>query len=179
MIVRLLLLVYLAVIALVVLTPEPIDRAHRAEVLALAAFLRGSGLISLQYWQVEFTANVLLFLPLGLLLTLSLGRSRVSLWLPPLCGVVLSAAAETGQLLLLPDRIASPSDVISNTLGVLLGWCVALPLRRSPTPVEEEGHDDDGHDDDGLLAEDGVSAEDVEREHATERRDHLADHAAD
>ncbi|MFY9712305.1 MAG: VanZ family protein [Microbacterium sp.] len=160
MIVRLLLLGYLSIIALIVLAPDPIDSAYRAEEIALAAFLRGSGLISLQYWQMELAANVVLFLPLGLLLTISLGRSRISLWLPPLFGAVVSTAAEIGQLLLLPDRFPSPIDVISNTLGVVLGWCIALPFRRSAASAEIDGPvEGDGRDAEHELSEqrDGFS----------------------
>jgi hypothetical protein len=65
--------------------------------------------------------NVCLFVPLGLFLRL-LGwrRSRV-IW----CGILTTLAVETAQLLVIPGRDASPSDVITNSTGTVVGTVLA------------------------------------------------------
>ena len=79
------------------------------------------------YGWIEFLANIALFAPLGLLLTLSFRH--------PLRGALLAAAisiaAECVQLAL-PARIASPRDILANTLGSAIGAALAwlLVLRR-------------------------------------------------
>jgi glycopeptide antibiotics resistance protein len=78
---------------------------------------------------VEFSANVVMFVPLGLLVRAWGGRP----WHGILGGLVLSAAIETTQLLFLPTRVADVRDVVANTagaaLGVLLGALIARAVR--------------------------------------------------
>jgi hypothetical protein len=70
---------------------------------------------------VDVLLNICLFVPLGLFLRL-LGwrRSRV-LW----CGILTTLAVETAQLLVIPGRDASPSDVITNSAGTVIGTLLA------------------------------------------------------
>lgn len=75
---------------------------------------------------VEFTANVALFVPLGILVPAWGGRW----WHGILTGMLLSAAIETIQLLFLPTRVADVRDVIANTLGAALGVGIAAFLGR-------------------------------------------------
>ncbi|WP_424711844.1 VanZ family protein [Microbacterium sp. SLBN-111] len=78
---------------------------------------------------VEFSANVVMFVPLGLLVLAWGGRP----WHGILGGLVLSAAIETTQLLFLPTRVADVRDVVANTagaaLGVLFGALIARAVR--------------------------------------------------
>ncbi|WP_186317641.1 VanZ family protein [Curtobacterium sp. 9128] len=88
------------------------------------------------YGALEFSANVLFFVPLGLLVVLRLGARRW--WVGAAAGLVVSAVIETGQALFLPARYASLDDVLSNTCGavvgalvgaVVLGWAARLRRR--------------------------------------------------
>lgn len=77
---------------------------------------------------IEFLANVVLFLPMGFLLTLLLRRACVG----TILSVLVSIAVEIAQLHI-PDRQSSLRDVVSNTIGAVLGAFVAwLIIRRRP-----------------------------------------------
>lgn len=81
-----------------------------------------------QGW-VEFTANVLMFVPLGVLVPLVFRR----LWIGVLVAAALSAGAELVQILL-PARHASMRDVLANVLGALLGAAIVWAVtRRRPS----------------------------------------------
>ncbi|MDF2666382.1 MAG: glycopeptide antibiotics resistance protein [Microbacterium sp.] len=75
---------------------------------------------------VEFTANVAMFVPLGILLIAWGARW----WHGILTGMVLSAAIETTQLLFLPTRVADVRDVVANTLGAAIGVAITVLLGR-------------------------------------------------
>jgi VanZ family protein len=76
------------------------------------------------YLQADLIANVVLFLPVGFLLTMLGGRW----WAGLLGGAALSATAETVQLFL-PHRVASLLDVATNSAGAALGMLAAVLLR--------------------------------------------------
>jgi glycopeptide antibiotics resistance protein len=82
--------------------------------------------LGFSYEMVEFTANVIWFVPLGLLGVLAVGRRWW--WLVLLGGAAVSIAIEAGQWLLLPERTPTPVDVIANTLGVAIGVAIAVGL---------------------------------------------------
>jgi VanZ family protein len=127
-----LLAVYSVAVLVIVAWPTPVDRgANRAIVRVLEALHDRNVLMFLGYRQVEFLANVGMFLPLGLLIGIVLGRR---LWgLAILIGFGLSAGIEAFQLVFLPDRFATVDDVIANTLGALFGAFAAgvFFLRRA------------------------------------------------
>lgn len=129
MVVRLLLAAYSAAVAVIAFWPVPVDQGMRIGVLRFAAFVRGNGFIGLQYEHMEFTANLLMFIPLGLLLTLAL-RPIPARWLPPLACLIASAMIEFVQFTLLPQRFTTVSDLIANTIGGVLGWLIALAVAR-------------------------------------------------
>jgi glycopeptide antibiotics resistance protein len=117
---------YLAVVAGIVFWPS----AHpaSASVDAIHGWLMALGAPSgIGPSAVEFVTNVLLFMPLGflgLLLRPSLGWIGWSL--VGLCG---SGAIELSQLLVLADRSATLVDVVSNTLGAVLGSRLVVRAR--------------------------------------------------
>jgi VanZ family protein len=127
-----LLAVYSVAVLVIVAWPTPVDRgASRAIVRVLEALHDRNVLMFLGYRQVEFLANVGMFVPLGLLIGVVLGRR---LWgLAILMGFGLSAGIEVFQLVFLPDRFATVDDVIANTLGALFGAFAAgvFFLRRA------------------------------------------------
>jgi hypothetical protein len=78
---------------------------------------------------VDVLLNILGFMPLGLLwvrwVTGAFGwQPGKSVWTAVLCGFAISLAIETTQVLL-PSRVSSQTDVVCNTLGVLLGALAA------------------------------------------------------
>jgi VanZ family protein len=65
----------------------------------------------------EFVANILLFVPLGLLIRLALPRST---WLgATVLGGLVSVAVEVLQVW--TPRVSDPRDIVANTLGTLVG----------------------------------------------------------
>ncbi|MGB3375157.1 MAG: VanZ family protein [Microbacterium sp.] len=79
---------------------------------------------------IEFSANVLMFVPLGLFLVLLIGRIGY--------GIVLAAVSSAGAELIqfiIPSREPALRDVLANTLGAVLGALIAaLLLRRGVRP---------------------------------------------
>ncbi|KQP73824.1 hypothetical protein ASF40_00080 [Microbacterium sp. Leaf288] len=69
---------------------------------------------------IESIANVFMFLPLGLLLTLLFRRP----WFGVLLALALSVAAELAQLVI-PSRQPSLRDILANALGAALGAALA------------------------------------------------------
>ncbi|WP_157943944.1 VanZ family protein [Blastococcus atacamensis] len=108
------LVAYLVVLASVTLGASPGALFTRAA--AEARMVQGLDWISTG--DVERAANVLLFVPFGLLLCYALPRlSRILVWL--LC-VAASVAVEAAQFLL-PGRDATPVDVVTNGTGAAIG----------------------------------------------------------
>jgi glycopeptide antibiotics resistance protein len=76
------------------------------------------------YGVVEFTSNVILFVPLGALVARILGQRLW--WGGAAAGFVLSALIELSQLAFLPARFPSVADVAANTFGAMVGALLAL-----------------------------------------------------
>ena len=130
---------YLVVLALIAFWPTPVDRGAAGSITSALALLHAHGVPGwVNYALVEFTANVALFLPVGLLGVVLLGSARW--WMAILAGFAASSLIELGQLVFLPDRFATPLDVLANTAGTALGALLALALlatvtARSPSPA--------------------------------------------
>ena len=73
------------------------------------------------YGFVETTANVVMFVPLGFMVARLLRRWWWGLLVP----AALSGAAELGQHLLRPERVATTQDFFANTVGAAIGVAVA------------------------------------------------------
>jgi glycopeptide antibiotics resistance protein len=117
---------YLAIVAWVTLGPQPIT-ASGSHLLFRA--LRFFGNHELTHWitysRIEFTANIAMFVPIGLLFALVLGRRRW--WLASLIGVAMTIAIELSQLGI-PGRVSDPRDVLANSVGSVLGVLLALAV---------------------------------------------------
>ena len=69
--------------------------------------------------MLERSANVVLFVPLGVLLAAALGRRH---WVSVVAsGILYSVIIESCQAMFLPGRVADPIDVIMNGLGTAIG----------------------------------------------------------
>jgi len=117
---------YLATLLWASLNPDPIDghgpiREFVAWVLNFTATSKDWAWLG--YNQLEWLANVLLYIPLGLGLALIVRRAPW--WLDVLIGVAITASAELAQFYFLPDRFATEADVLANSLGVLIGVTAA------------------------------------------------------
>ncbi|KQO39529.1 VanZ family protein [Aeromicrobium sp. Leaf245] len=121
---------YLTALAFIAFWPSPVDQgvdvlnSWPVRLLESAFGLsRPEG-----YDVVQVAANVVLFVPLG---WLAVALTRARWWQVALLGFLLSSGIEVGQALLRPDRFATVSDVVANTVGATLGaGAAALLLHR-------------------------------------------------
>lgn len=129
-----LLALYLVLLAFVAAWPTPVDRPLDAPLLRLIDRVQNAGLTWVDYALVESAANVVLFVPLGVLLAVLLRRGWVLL---ALVGVVAATVTiELVQREFLPARVPSLGDVAANSLGGALGVGLVVLVRvvrhRSP-----------------------------------------------
>ena len=90
----------------------------------------------LTYPRIEFSANILLFVPLGVLLMLILRRRYLIL---PIA-IVVTVAIECSQALLLDKRTPSVLDIIANTAGACLGMLIVAAVECAARTREDEPH---------------------------------------
>ena len=76
---------------------------------------------ALTWDETEVLANVALFVPLGFLLAVGIGR----VWPAVSLCLLASAAIEYAQLRLLPSRVPTLDDVVHNATGGLVGALLA------------------------------------------------------
>jgi glycopeptide antibiotics resistance protein len=128
---------YLAAVGWVTLGPQPTGLVRASGLWQLLALFRDHPSLDwISYSDIEFTANVAMFGPIGLLLLFLLGRGRW--WAALLAGPLLSLAIETAQLFI-PGRVSDVRDLMSNSLGAVLGvvaglvitWPAAMRRRRA------------------------------------------------
>ena len=121
---------YALALALIGLWKTPVDRNVAVVDLPPVAWtIRQLGLTPWEgYDLVEFTANIALFVPLGVLMLLW-WRQRG--WLHA-AGVAFatSLTIEILQQVLRPERFASVSDVVANTAGGAIGGLLVVAGRR-------------------------------------------------
>jgi len=126
---------YLGVVGWITLGPQPVGPDQEALIFRVLGWLgRVEWLAWVRYSTVEFVANALMFLPIGLFFLLLFGRR---LWLlAAALGAGLSAVIEFAQLFI-PARVSDPRDLLANSVGaavgVLIGLVVTWPaaLRRA------------------------------------------------
>lgn len=95
------------------------------------------------YAHLEFMANVVMFVPLGVLLALALDPSRR--WIAAIALPLFSVGVELFQFFFLPARYATISDVIANSIGAWIGVGAVVMLsqfysrrRRNPEPSRDQ-----------------------------------------
>ena len=133
---RVVLTLYGISLAMIALWPVPVDQGA-------AGFLQRVGRVlpMLTYPRIEFSANILLFVPLGVLLMLILRRRYLIL---PIA-IAVTVAIECSQALLLDKRTPSALDIIANTAGACLGMLIvaAVESRRARAEERTAALDDD------------------------------------
>lgn len=117
---------YFAAFVGILFWPFPVDRPVDSALMQVIMWLHNHGLPQwfIGYRKVEFAANILLFIPLGIIVALRL-HSRLW-WLAAVIGAAVSGAVELAQAIFLPQRVPAWSDIVANTSGALLGALFVL-----------------------------------------------------
>ncbi|MET3951480.1 VanZ family protein [Arthrobacter sp. UYEF36] len=120
---------FLAALALVGFWPSPVDQPVQGEIAGFLFLIHRFGVPAwIGYGFVEASANVALFVPLGVLAALSFPRKEW--WQIGALGLLISGCMELGQLLFLHSRFPSPLDLATNTAGCLLGFLFVAHVVR-------------------------------------------------
>jgi glycopeptide antibiotics resistance protein len=114
---------YLLGLARLTLWPRLGDDDGFDLVHAVLSWIRSTG-IALTYSAAELLANIALFVPFGILVSLLWPRRPA--WVVVALGLATSAAIELTQLLFLPHRVSDVRDLVANTLGTAIGVAVLL-----------------------------------------------------
>ena len=118
-------LAYLGALAWLTLTPSDASERTFSLLHRIVQTLQSDASTEfLTYDRVEFVANVVLFVPMGVFVVLLLGRRLW--WAGIFAGVLASCWIELAQGIWLSDRVSDPRDLVSNGLGTLLGVLLAL-----------------------------------------------------
>jgi glycopeptide antibiotics resistance protein len=122
------LLAYAAIVLGATLSPTPLDQGYESAIDKFLAVLHRNGVPQwFGYHKLEFSANIVMFIPLGFLITLLL-PAKVW-WLALIICPALSGAIELTQGALLSARFASWGDVLSNSIGAIVGILIAVIIR--------------------------------------------------
>ncbi|WP_426763939.1 VanZ family protein [Pseudarthrobacter sp. 1G09] len=124
-------------LALIAFWPTPVDRPVQGLLADTLSFLHDHGIPCwFNYQFVEAAANVMLFIPVGFVSALSFPEKRW--WQIGALGLLVSGCIELGQLIFLHDRFASPTDILTNMSGAIIGALLSAVahkrLEAAPTP---------------------------------------------
>jgi glycopeptide antibiotics resistance protein len=116
---------YLALVGWITLSP--LDTPSQFGILwTLAEFFDAHSATGwITFARLEFMANVLMFVPVGIFLVLLLGRRFW--WLAIVPGIAMTGAIEFSQQFI-ANRVSDPRDLAANAMGVVVGTLVALAL---------------------------------------------------
>lgn len=121
-------------LALVAFWPTPVDQPFGEQFAKILNFLHHHGIPQwLNYNFVEKSANVALFLPVGFVAALAFRNKQW--WQIGAFGMLVSGCIELGQFLFLHSRFASPSDVMTNTSGAVIGALLAVLAMQKGRPA--------------------------------------------
>jgi glycopeptide antibiotics resistance protein len=112
------------------LTPSTLDSGFESSIDKFFSVVHRHGVPDwFGYSELEFSANVVMFIPLGFFLAL-LPPARLW-WLALLVCPALSIGIELTQATLLSGRFATVGDVVANSLGALVGGLAAFGIRAA------------------------------------------------
>ena len=115
---------FFAGLALLTLTPARVEETMPNLLDLVLSAAHRLGWESLDFTRLEIIANVLVFVPVGILAFVLVPRR---FWpLAVILGPALSLAIEIAQRLALPHRAATVTDVIANSGGALIGVFIAI-----------------------------------------------------
>ena len=123
--------VYLAIVAMITLGPAPPSDSEGWLFDILRVLGRSETTRWITYQRVEFTANIFMFFPIGMLARLLLPSGRRHGLVSIAFGVALTCTIEFVQKFI-PGRVSDISDIVSNSIGTVLGVAIvtACALRR-------------------------------------------------
>lgn len=130
---------YALTLSLIALWASPVDRGVKVVDLAPVAWMvQTFGLTAQQgYDFTQFTANIVLFVPLGIFAMVL--RPHWRWWHVTAFSAAVSATIELLQELFRPHRFATFSDIIANTAGGAIGALACLAWitwsRRASKPA--------------------------------------------
>lgn len=115
----------------IALWPNPVDQPFQGQLARVLQLLHRHGIPAwLNYNFLEASANVVLFVPLGVIG--SLAYPEKSWWRIGCYGLLVSCCMELGQLLFVHSRFSSFIDIVTNVSGTLIGVLLAyVVLTRS------------------------------------------------
>lgn len=120
--------VYLAALASLTLGPQP--ETVGGTLVTLGDWFAGwQATAWLTFAVLEFLANIVLFVPLGVLWVAWAGPRRW--WLAALAGLAVTVAIEATQALALSDRYPDVRDLVANTLGAVVGAALMAAADRA------------------------------------------------
>lgn len=121
---------YVAALATILLWPTPVDKPIDGTLNRTLHWFHEHGAPHwlFTYYQVQFVANIALFVPLGIILALLLPRRNS--WLSIPIAAAMSVLVELIQGTFLPHRVADPRDVLANTSGAIIGFIVVIAWRK-------------------------------------------------
>lgn len=114
------LLAYAVGLAAIAFWPVPVDSGAGPLLRAITRVFP-----VLTYDRIEFAANIALFIPFGVLVTLLVRQA----WLVLPLGFLTTLVIETAQALLLDRRTPSVLDLVANMAGVCVGLLVVVFVR--------------------------------------------------
>lgn len=122
---------YLIFVAWVTLTPAAVS-AEQISIIyrVLDALHRRGYLLSIDDNELEFLANVALFVPVGVFLLLLFGTRLW--WVALAASFAMTMAIEAAQSSI-PGRVSDERDLVANGLGAVIGVLVGLVLTLPAT----------------------------------------------
>lgn len=125
-----LLLLYIVIVLMATMSPTPLDQGYEASIDRLLGVLHRNGVPQwFGYSKLEFLANILMFVPLGVLVGLALPQRAA--WSGVILLPLFSVGIEMTQSTFLSERFASLTDVIANSSGGWIGLIVAFTIRAA------------------------------------------------
>ena len=122
---------YLAFVAWLTLTPQVDAAGHIAIIYrVLDALHRRGYLLSIDDTELEFLANIALFVPVGMFLLLLFGTRLW--WVALTASFAMTTFIETAQRSI-PGRVPDERDLMANGLGAVIGVLLALVLTLPAT----------------------------------------------
>lgn len=115
---------FLAGLTLLTLTPTRVEQAMPNLLDLVLRGIHRVGLTSIDFTRLEIIANVVVFIPVGILAFLLIPRQFWG-W-SILVGPLISTGIELTQLVVLTNRAATINDVIANSAGASIGVALAI-----------------------------------------------------
>jgi VanZ family protein len=130
--------IYLALLVVgFMLVPRPIDEGLTPWIRGLLAGMSRYVPGRIDYEFTELASHVVLFVPLGILAVVALGRRMA--WLAVLVVLGVGLLVEYGPTMLGSDHSPSRLDLLMNAVGAVIGsvvgyWAIPRPV-ASPPPT--------------------------------------------